>query len=311
MKFCGVLNLDKPIGLTSRDVVNRVVRLVRPAKVGHAGTLDPLATGVLVVCVGHATRLISLAQEGRKRYLARFVLGQSSDTVDITGQVTQGGDWTGVKLGDLEGLLPQFVGRIQQVPPQFSAIHVQGERAYDLARRGEVVELQARPVDVFAIRIVSFEAPVLELDIECGSGTYIRSLARDLGARLGCGALMTDLRRLGVGPFLSSAAIAADQLTLDNLAANLQPAINLVQHLPKRFLAHDEVLAVRRGQGISLGRLPGELLSGELTAGFLPATASPPAETRIALVGVDGELLGMGEADFQEQRLRPRIVFPD
>jgi tRNA U55 pseudouridine synthase TruB len=122
---------------------------------------------------------------------------------------------------------------------------------------------------------------------------------------------MTDLRRLGVGPFLSSAAIAADQLTLDNLAANLQPAINLVQHLPKRFLAHDEVLAVRRGQGISLGRLPGELLSGELTAGFLPATASPPAETRIALVGVDGELLGMGEADFQEQRLRPRIVFPD
>ena len=206
MKFCGVLNLDKPMGLTSRDVVNRVVRLVRPAKVGHAGTLDPLATGVLVVCVGHATRLISLAQEGRKRYLARFVLGQSSDTDDITGQVTQGGDWTGVKLGDLEGLLPQFVGRIQQVPPQFSAIHVQGERAYDLARRGEVVELQPRPVDVFAIRIVSFQAPALELDIECGSGTYIRSLARDLGARLGCGALMTDLRRLGVGPFLSTRA---------------------------------------------------------------------------------------------------------
>src|SRR5258708_7782707 len=121
LRYCGVLNLDKPAGVTSRDVVDRVVRLVHPMKAGHAGTLDPLATGVLVVCVGHATRLIGLVQEGRKRYRGRFILGRRSDTDDITGTVTDGGEWIGVTAGQLQSLLPKFVGRILQTPPQFSA----------------------------------------------------------------------------------------------------------------------------------------------------------------------------------------------
>ena len=184
MTYCGVLNVDKPVGVTSRDVVNQVVRLVRPAKVGHAGTLDPLATGVLVVCVGHATRLINLVQEGRKRYRGRFRLGQTSDTDDVTGNVQPAGDWSGITKTQLEAELVEFIGQIQQVPPQFSAVHVQGQRAYDLARRGVAVELTARPVEVFSLQLTAFEPPDFELDVVCGSGTYIRSIGRDLGTRL-------------------------------------------------------------------------------------------------------------------------------
>ena len=302
MAFCGVLNVDKPAGLTSRDVVNQVVRIVRPAKVGHAGTLDPLATGVLVVCVGHATRLVTLAQEGRKRYLGRFLLGQTSDTDDNTGDVAVGGEWKGVTLEQIASLLPEFTGCVDQVPPQFSAIHVQGQRAYDLARRGETVDLASRPIKIFSIRITLFNPPEFELEIECGSGTYVRSIGRDLGSRLGCGAIMTQLRRLGVGPFDVADAISLDRLTPSSINDLLQPALKIVSHLPQRHLSPEEVIAVRRGQSISDVSRPTD---------SRPACVNEPDDHRTALVGPDGSLLGIGERDLVSHRLHPRIVFPD
>ena len=302
MTLCGVLNVDKPMGLTSRDVVNQVVRIVRPAKVGHAGTLDPLATGVLVVCVGHATRLVTLAQEGRKRYLGRFLLGQTSDTDDNTGNVVEGGDWTGVTLEQITSLLPEFTGCVDQVPPQFSAIHVQGQRAYDLARRGETVDLASRPIEIFSIRITQFHPPEFDLEMECGSGTYVRSIGRDLGSRLGCGAIMTQLRRLGVGPFDVADAITLDRLTPVTINDLLQPALKIVSHLRQRHLSIEEVVAIRRGQSI-----------GDVTRSTdgLPASHLEFADHRTALIGPDGSLLGIGERDPGSRRLHPRIVFPD
>ena len=143
MSWCGLLNVDKPPGMTSRQVVDHVQKLVRPEKVGHAGTLDPLATGVLIVCVGPATRLITRVQQGRKRYVGRFLLGKRSDTDDTDGDVVDCGDWSRVTRQSLEQTLPEFLGTIQQTPPQISAVKVAGHRAYKLARRGEAVVLDA------------------------------------------------------------------------------------------------------------------------------------------------------------------------
>ena len=302
MTLCGVLNVDKPMGVTSREVVNQVVRLVHPAKVGHAGTLDPLATGVLVVCVGHATRLVTLAQEGRKRYLGRFLFGKTSDTDDNTGNIVEKGDWKWVTQDHIAGLLLEFTGCVQQVPPQFSAIHVQGQRAYDLARRGETVDLASRPVEIFSIRITQFCPPEFELEIECGSGTYVRSIGRDLGSRLGCGAIMTQLRRLGVGPFDVADAIALDRLTAATINHQLQPALKIVSHLRQRLLTPEEVIAIRRGQSI----YDGVQANNDCTA-----RNHVTAELRMALVRPDGLLLGIGELDSASHRLCPRIVFPD
>ncbi len=302
MPLCGVLNVDKPAGVTSRDVVNHIVRIVRPAKAGHAGTLDPLATGVLVVCVGHATRLVSMAQEGRKRYLGRFLLGQTSDTDDNTGNVVEGGDWQHVTFDHIASLLTEFTGCVDQVPPQFSAIHVQGQRAYELARRGETVELASRPVEIFSIRITQFSPPDLELEIECGSGTYVRSIGRDLGSRLGCGAIMTQLKRLGVGPFDIADAISLDRITAATIHEGLQPALKIVSHLQRRHLSAEEVIAVRRGQSIS-----DVLQSTDARSDGIIETV----DRRIALVSPDGSLLGIGERDPVAHRLHPRIVFPD
>lgn len=301
MNFCGVLNLDKPEGVTSREVVDRVVRLVRRAKVGHAGTLDPLATGVLVVCVGHATRLISIAQEGRKRYRGRFVLGHRSDTDDVTGQMTQGGDWSTITETQLADLLPEFTGTLAQVPPQFSAVHVQGRRAYELARLGQSVELSARPVEVYSLTLTDFQPPEFELEVECGSGTYLRSIGRDLGDRLGCGAVMKQLRRLSVGDFEVTNSIAPDELTAENIERHLKSPLELVTQFHQRRLTLDEIRAVRCGQSVAL-------ISRSEPHAIASESDNPTG--RIALVDVEGQLLGIGESNPTTNRLQPRIIFP-
>jgi tRNA pseudouridine55 synthase len=206
----GLLNINKPTGKTSRDVVNHVQRLVRPAKVGHAGTLDPLATGVLVVCVGPATRLIQYVQQMPKRYRATFLLGCRSDSDDTELEVTPV-DAPAATRSAIETALPNFVGTIQQRPPAFSAIKVKGKRAYDLARNGEQIQLEARPITIHGIDIVSYDYPELVLDIRCGSGTYIRSIGRDLAEQLGTAAVMSALERTEIGRFR-----ATDAATLDS-----------------------------------------------------------------------------------------------
>jgi tRNA pseudouridine55 synthase len=206
----GFLVIDKPSGLTSRDAVNRVQRrLPRKTKIGHTGTLDPLATGVLVLCIGTACKLADRVQAMPKAYVARFRLGAVSTSDDADGTVTPT-DAVMVPEDRVRTELAKFVGVIDQVPPQVSAIKVEGTRAYASARRGQTVSLSARPVRVDAVRVLGYAWPVLDVEIDCGKGTYVRSIARDLGRALGCGGLVETLRRTRVGPFTAEQGIGPD-----------------------------------------------------------------------------------------------------
>lgn len=207
----GFLVVDKPAGMTSRDVVNRAqFWFPRRTKIGHTGTLDPLATGVLVLCVGAATKLADRVQAMPKQYETRIRLGATSNTDDADGVIAESTATSIPTLASVEAALPAFVGNIQQLPPQFSALKVQGQRAYDLARRGTEVALPARPVRVDSIVMQRYEWPWVDLMIDCGKGTYIRSIARDLGAVLGVGGLVQTLRRTRVGPFAADGGIKLD-----------------------------------------------------------------------------------------------------
>jgi tRNA pseudouridine55 synthase len=194
--------LDKPGGITSRDAVNRVQRLLpRGTRIGHAGTLDPLSTGVLVLLIGAATRLTEFVQQMDKEYRTDLVLGATSTTDDADGEITLVSQALEPSRETVATAMRSFVGNIAQVPPDFSAAKVTGRRAYDLARRGEDVVLDARTVEVHAIELLHYKYPHLSLQVRCGKGTYIRSLARDLGRLLGCGAHVDTLRRTRIGPF--------------------------------------------------------------------------------------------------------------
>ncbi len=250
MTPCGVLNLDKPAGITSRQAVDLVKRLVRPAKTGHAGTLDPLATGVLIVCIGSATRLIEYVQRMPKSYRATFWLGRTSPTEDTEGEVAELPDPPRPTFEEIAMAAGRFVGRIQQRPPAFSALRLAGRRAYDMARRGDTVALEARPVEVYRIAVVTYQYPELVLDVQCGSGTYIRSLGRDLAESLGTGAVMSALRRTAIGKFQVADAVDPKQLTAENWSTFLQPALRAVEFLPRVTLSAAEVVRVRNGLAI-------------------------------------------------------------
>lgn len=219
----GFINLNKQAAQTSRDAVNAVQRLVRPAKIGHCGTLDPLATGVLVVCIGPATRLTNLVHEASKTYVGDFRLGFSSDTEDIEGQVVPLVNAPAVTAAQIEAILPEFIGEIEQVPPKFSALKVNGKRAYDLARQGEEVKLKPRQIRIHSLQLAAFEYPNFQLKIECGTGTYVRSLGRDIGDRVGSAAMMTALRRTAIGDFSLKEAIDVTDLDTQNISQHLLP----------------------------------------------------------------------------------------
>ncbi|MDA0835999.1 MAG: tRNA pseudouridine(55) synthase TruB, partial [Planctomycetota bacterium] len=272
------------------DIVNRVQRLFKMVKVGHAGTLDPLATGVLIVCLGPATRLVERLQAGAKEYRARFRFGVTSDTDDREGTLTEVADAPCVSREQLEAVLPGFVGEISQVPPQFSAVHVDGKRAYDLARAGKEVSLAPRTVTVSRLEILSFDFPDVELLIECGSGTYIRSIGRDLGEKLGCGAMMTSLMRTRIGTFSLDNAVSPDDLTRESIAGRMIPPIAAVAELPQ-FVC-DESQALALVQGKSLEGMEAEFAAHE-----------------VAFVSNTGELYGMGEFDPANRRLKPTMMF--
>jgi tRNA pseudouridine55 synthase len=250
MSLAGILNVNKPPGCTSRDVVNHVARLCRPAKAGHAGTLDPLATGVLVICVGQATRLIEYVQKMRKRYRATFLLGRSSETDDTEGHVTELAQAPLPTRSQLDVALEQFVGAIQQRPPAHSAIKVQGRRAYELARRGTAVQLEPRIVEVHNLRVVEYDYPALQLDIECGSGTYVRALGRDLAAALGTRAVMSALVRTAVGEFRVDNAVTLDALTSENCTRHLLSPLTAVADLPCVTLDDTQLTEIRHGRPI-------------------------------------------------------------
>lgn len=209
--------IDKPLGWTSFDAVKRLRgaiqrRLdVKRFKVGHAGTLDPLATGVLIVCTGRATRRIAELQEGMKEYVAEITMGATTPSYDLEKEIDARYPWEHITREGIEEVLPRFIGHVMQVPPVFSAVKVDGKRAYSYARKGKDVEIKAKPLEIREMEILSWEAPVLTLRVLCSKGTYIRALARDLGEALESGAHLTALRRTRVGQFSVDDALTIDQ----------------------------------------------------------------------------------------------------
>lgn len=248
----GILNINKPTGCTSRDVVNRVQRLVKPVKVGHAGTLDPLATGVLVVCLGGATRLIGYVQRMPKTYRGTFLLGQTSASDDIETDVTPLPDAPVPTLEQIETVLPKFLGTIQQRPPAYSAIKQQGQRAYKLAREGKQVELAERPVEIYELVVERYEYPELELTLRCGSGTYVRSIGRDLAEELGTKAVMSVLERKAIGCFPIEQSLAAEAIELTTIESQLEPALKAVSELPRVTVSESQWREISHGREISV-----------------------------------------------------------
>jgi tRNA pseudouridine55 synthase len=208
----GILNVDKPPGMTSHDVVDAVRRVVGQRKVGHAGTLDPMATGVLLLCLGQATRVAEYLMASRKRYRATIVLGATTDTYDADGETTYSGGQTDFGREEIEAALAGFVGRIEQVPPMYSALKRDGQPLHRLARQGVTVERKPRPVEIDEIKLVDWTPPSLIAEVICSPGTYIRSLAHDLGQQLGSGAYLAALVRLSSGRFSLEEAVSLERL---------------------------------------------------------------------------------------------------
>ncbi len=259
----GLLNVDKPAGVSSRKIVNDAQRLVRPVKVGHAGTLDPLATGVLVLCFGRATRLVSYVQQQPKEYVATFLLGMRSETDDIEREVVELTDPPVPTRQAIVATLPQFVGEIQQRPPAYSAVKVGGRRAYKLARQGNSLELAARPVTIDAITVLEYDYPRLVVSIRCGSGTYVRSIGRDLATTLGTAAVMSELRRTAIGDFRVEDACDGNALSLELVTHHLAPPSRAVAQLPSVTVSEADIERLRNGLKITS---PNASLTGEIAA---------------------------------------------
>ena len=258
MSWDGFLVIDKPLGMSSRDVVNRAAGWVpKRWRIGHTGTLDPLATGELVLAVGQGTRLAEYVQDQPKVYWTEVFLGASTTTDDSEGERTPGTRKSMPDRAEVEAALAGFLGLIEQTPPAFSAAHIGGRRAYRLARQGRPELPAPRMVRVDRIDILRFDPPILELEIECGKGTYIRSLARDLGQKLETGAYVASLRRLRVGPFLAAFACDLDATT-EEAARHLRPLEDGVVALPRVDLDADVVRRLIFGQMLKLppGRVP-------------------------------------------------------
>jgi tRNA pseudouridine55 synthase len=247
-----VLNIDKPVGITSFDVVRSLKRVFGKMKIGHAGTLDLPASGVLLVCVGQATRAIGLFQELPKTYQATIRLGTVTDTDDMSGVVLRTAVVDGARVAErLPEVLRSFHGTILQKPPVFSALKLEGRRAADLARRGQTIALAARPVTIHGIELLSVSGDTVDVLVRCSKGTYIRALARDIGEALGCGATIERLHRSAIGMFTDQASLPGCELSPDMVMAALVPLDQALSFLPAIQL--DEQAA----GGLAFGRRPG------------------------------------------------------
>ena len=254
----GWLVVDKPEGMTSTQVVGKVRWLFQAEKAGHGGTLDPIATGVLPIALGEATKTVSYAMDGTKCYRFRARWGEERSTDDRAGEVVDTRDARPTAAA-IEAVLPRFTGEIQQIPPQFSAIKLDGERAYDLARAGEVLDLAPRLVRVDRLTLIGCpDADLADFEVVCGKGTYMRSLARDIGRALGCLGHVAALRRLAVGQFTLEKAISVDELTALGqgavLDSHLLPIATALDDIPALALTADEAHRLRQGQAVALLR---------------------------------------------------------
>jgi tRNA pseudouridine55 synthase len=293
----GLLVLDKPAGITSRTAVDRAQRwLPRGTRIGHTGTLDPLATGVLVLCIGAATRLTEYVQNMRKTYRATVLLGARSGTDDSEGLVVHQAVPRPPHLAAVRGQLEKFLGDIDQVPPAYSAAKVAGRRAYDLARRGEEAALQPRTVRINGIDVLAYAWPRLELEVRCGKGTYIRSLARDLGERLGCGGLIESLRRTRVGPFTAEDAVGLD-VEPAVARAQLKPLAAAMVDLPRVEVTAEDAERLRHGQQVRAVRIP-------------PGITVPGEGCEAAVFAPGGFLVGVASVHGSARFLKPVKILP-
>lgn len=287
----GVLVVDKPVGLTSHDVVQIVRRGTNIRRAGHTGTLDPRASGVLVILIGPAVRLSEYVSASDKRYQAIVRLGTTTDTYDSDGNVTSS---TPVNIGEkeFETTLSQFVGEIEQVPPPYSAVKVKGRRAYEMAREGEEVDLQPRKIQVYSLELLEWTPPEAVIDVYCSSGTYVRSLANDLGKSLGCGAYLVGLRRTKNGRFTLRDAVPLHKLReafeVGNWYQYLIPAAEALSDWLAVELNAEQVDSVRHGH-----RIPAEQDAKGMSRG----------------ISEQGELVALMEVDPATHEWQPRKVF--
>lgn len=313
----GIVVIDKPAGMTSHDVVGIVRKLFRTKKVGHTGTLDPDATGVLVLCLGNATRLAEYLSAAHKHYVAEVVFGKETDSQDASGKVLAERDASHITETNISSLLPQFRGTIQQVPPMVSALHHEGQRLYDLARQGIVVEREARTIRIDELEMTEFIPglhPKATLEITCSTGTYIRTLAADIGTAANVGGIMQTLRRTWVGeqlteidrPFDLRHAQTLDELreraqagTLPNIILPLSVAL---AHWPQVRLDGSQTAHIRHGRALAK-----EDLSAEQLIHWDLVEASSEKPVHIALLDEDNEVVAV--AHLEETQLQPSKVF--
>ncbi|WP_424361141.1 tRNA pseudouridine(55) synthase TruB [Methylocystis parvus] len=248
----GWVVLDKPVGLTSTQAVSRLKRIYNAQKAGHAGTLDPLASGILPVAFGEATKTVPFVQDGEKAYRFTVRWGAESNTDDSDGEITRTSDKR-PERAEIERLMPQFIGDILQTPPQFSAIKISGQRAYDLAREGETVELKARAVTIHSLTIEEFTPEETVFYMECGKGAYVRAIARDLGRLMGCYGHVTALRRTRVGPFIEEDSFTLDEIESQNMAGDALLSVEAgLSELPCIVVDRDTAARLRRGGSVIL-----------------------------------------------------------
>lgn len=292
----GILNVDKPANMTSHDVVDAIRRVAGQRKVGHAGTLDPMATGVLLVCLGQATRVAEYLKDGRKCYRAAIVLGASTDTYDADGEIVASGGRADFSRAEIEAALAHFVGRVEQVPPMYSAIKRDGQPLYKLARQGQTVAREPRLVELDEIRLLDWTSPSLIVEVTCAPGTYIRSLAHDLGQYLGSGAYLATLVRMASGRFTLEEALSLERL---------EEAFQYGQE-DRYLLPLDEALL--DWPALIVGAEDGRrLVHGQALAG------DPPAANEEGLLrraySLDGDFLAILEYHAPCGEWRPKKVF--
>ncbi len=302
----GWVVLDKPVGLGSTEAVSKIKWLFQAEKAGHAGTLDPLASGMLPIALGEATKTVPYVQDGAKIYRFTVAWGEERSTDDLEGPVTKTSDKRPAE-DEVRALLPNYTGVILQVPPQFSAIKIAGERAYDIAREGTAVEIPPREVEIARLDIVSHEAGRTIFEVECGKGTYVRSLARDMGRDLGCFGHIADLRRTEVYPFT-----ADDFVTLEELEAAVPPPPQEGEERPAgaRFATLDDLLVDTLSALESLPQVPvGDDAANRIRLGnpVVVRGRDAPVEADEACITARGRLVAIGA--IEQGMFKPKRVF--
>jgi tRNA pseudouridine55 synthase len=306
----GILNINKPYGITSFGVVSLIKRLSGQRRVGHAGTLDPAATGVLPVCLGQGTRVIEFLVDTTKAYRAEIELGVATDTYDASGRVIQQGDPTGISRAQLDSALASFCGLIQQVPPLYSALKYQGKPFYELARAGITVELRSRPVSIHQLDLIDWQPPLVTIEVVCSKGTYIRSLAHDLGQLLGCGAHLKNLIRLKCGLFDIKDAVSVPQLEDAFRHGYWQQFIYSIDSvligLTAIVVSDDEEKCIRNGRSLVLEDGGRKVGSNSLK---LPIAGETSLENLCRAYALDGSFLGVLRFNPENGQWHPQKVF--